>query len=636
MKIISTSQYFKIKFTQWTRSNGGGGFQYERQEIDFSGSPIGNSITFNKTNGGSEVDIIVEGVVEITRGNSNGIYNIATEGSWNSGVSPQDTEWNSIYTQTNNGNNFRNNVIGNNFEDNIIGDNFEDNQIGFDFQNNEITNDFNKNEIASGFNNNSISGETSTNRIGEQFENNTIYGDFYDNQIFNEFKGNITYQDFSQNRTDWGFGGNQISGNCLGNIFGTTIDSNDFLGDVYQNTFKGGVLGNTIGNNFANNNIGFLFINNIIGEDFGNGGGEPQGNTIGNNFVDNIIGEYFYNNTIADNFHDNEVGNYFQWNVINTNIDTTYFTLNYGNITGFSYTAAGTGATNNTYSGIQACGTTQSMGVDASFNVEVSGGTVIGVSGNSEGRLYQNNDELTILGTQIGGVTGVIDGFSSDAVGKSGTTGTYNNVFAQGTGAGENGSFNIIVVDDLVDSISLSGGGSSYLTGDVLTIDGSIFGGVDGVDDITITVSSIYSDDIVITVTGTTSGSSFYQHYTKQIFERRLGDKRVSFYDEDDILNVDSVYEILGYIPGYSQPISFPLNNSSFEFECDGNYTNNGATSGFNSDNAQELVSYFNSNYRSFGYFFDNNDGTIGLYINPSLKQQYCPSGTYTINVYND
>jgi len=532
---------------------------------------------------------------------------------------------------------FRNNTIVGNFNLNLfINDYFNDNFIGSDFYGNIITQNFYNNEIGYGFDNNSISGETYNNRIGDQFENNTIYGNFNDNQIFNEFKGNITYDSFYHNRTDWGFGGNQISGYCGDNTFGPYIDSNDFLGDVYQNTFKGGVLGNTIGNNFANNNIGFLFINNIIGENFGNGGGEPQGNTIGNYFYDNIIGEYFYNNTIADNFHDNEVGNYFQWNVINTNIDTTYFTLNYGNITGFSYTAAGTGATNNTYSGIQACGTTQSIGVGASFNVEVSGGTVIGVSGNSEGRLYQNNDELTILGTQIGGVTGVIDGFSSDAVGKSGTTGTYDNVFAQGTGAGENGSFNIIVVDDLVDSISLSGGGSSYLIGDVLTIDGSVFGGVDGVDDITITVDSLYSDDIVITVTGTSADSSFYQHYTKQIFERRLGDKRLSFYDEDDILNVDSVYEVSGYIPVYSQSISFPLNNSSFEFECDGSYTNNGSASGFNSDNAQELVSYFNSNFRSFGYFFDNNDGTIGLYINPSLKQQYCPSGTYSIYVFND
>jgi hypothetical protein len=49
-----------------------------------------------------------------------------------------------------------------------------------------------------------------------------------------------------------------------------------------------------------------------------------------------------------------------------------------------------------------------------------------------------------------------------------------------------------------------------------------------------------------------------------------------------------------------------------------------------------ELVTVFNNNFRQFGYFFDNNDGTIGLYINPSLKQQYCPSGTYTINVFNN
>jgi hypothetical protein len=110
----------------------------------------------------------------------------------------------------------------------------------------------------------------------------------------------------------------------------------------------------------------------------------------------------------------------------------------------------------------------------------------------------------------------------------------------------------------------------------------------------------------------------------------------VSFYDEDDVLNVDSVYEISGYIPVYSQPISFPLNNSSFEFWCDGGYSNNGDYTSQTVNNTQELVTLFNNNFRSFGYFFDNNDGTIGLYINPSLKEQYCQSGVYTINVFND
>ena len=230
------------------------------------------------------------------------------------------------------------------------------------------------------------------------------------------------------------------------------------------------------------------------------------------------------------------------------NIDYTDFTLNYGNITGFSFTATGTGITDDIYTNLT--GTTSGHGVSATFDVEVSGGTVIGVSGNTEGRLYVNNDELTILGIEIGGTTP--------------------------------------------------------------------------------------EDNIVITVTGTTSGSSFYQHYTKQIFERRLGNKRVSFYDEEDTLNVDSVYEVSGYIPVYSQSLSFPFSSASFEFECDGSYTNSGGTTNQSASTMTELVTVFNNNFRQFGYFFDNNDVYIGLYINPSLKQQYCPSGTYTINVFND
>ena len=453
--------------------------------------------------------------------------------------------------------NFYENEIGHVFVDNTISTladsgnyNFSENKIGTDFENNVITQDFRKNEIGYGFFNNNISGNTNTNRIGEQFENNTIYNDFYDNQIFNDFKGNITYQDFYENKTDWRFDSNQISGTCSENSFGPSIVSNDFLGSVYGNTFKGGVYGNTIGDNFATNNIGFGFGDNIIGENFGYGAGEPQGNIIGNGFTDNIIGEYFYNNSIPDIFHDNIIGNYFQWNVINTNIDNTDFTLNYGNITGFTFIATGTTATNDLYTDIE--GTTNGLGVDSFFDIEVIGGNVVGVSASTPttGYRYQIGDTITISGEEINGSTP--------------------------------------------------------------------------------------ADDVVITVTGVTPDSLFYQHYTKQIFERRLGNKRVSFYDEEDILNVDSIYEVSGYIPVYSQIISFPLNNASFEFECDGSYIKNGGSTSNEINNAQELVVLFNNNFRNQGYFFDNNDGSIGLYVPPSDKQSFCPSGTYTINVFND
>ena len=302
------------------------------------------------------------------------------------------------------------NTISQYFNNNIIKSSVYENVIGNGFQSNTITNNFYKNEIGPDFYNNDINGETYNNRIGERFEENTIYGPFYDNQIFNEFKGNITYQDFSENRLDWGFGANEFSGNCFGNTFGRYISSNDFLGDVYSNTFKGGVLGNTIGNNFANNNIGVDFTNNVIGENFGNGYGEPQGNTIGNNFHDNTIGEYFYNNTIADNFSDNEVGNYFQWNVVNTNIDNTDFTINYGNVTAFTYTPTATGATNNIYLGVS--GTTSGTGVNATFDIEVLGGDVVGVSGNSQGQQYIVNDTITISGYDYGTTQITVTGIS--------------------------------------------------------------------------------------------------------------------------------------------------------------------------------------------------------------------------------
>jgi len=547
-------------------------------------------------------------------------------------VIKQGFEGNEIYSQ------FYDNDIDNGFYNNKIYSSFYQNKIGLYFELNNITQQFYRNEIGYGFNNNQISGETYTNRIGEQFENNTIYSSFYDNQIFNEFKGNITYQSFYENRLDWGFGGNQFSGSCAGNSFGPSIDSNDFLGSVYVNIFKGGVYQNTFGDNFTDNNIGFGFNNNTIGENFGYGGSSPQGNIIGNNFYNNTIGEYFYNNSIADNFKNNEVGNYFQWNVINANIDHTYFTLNYGNITGFSYTTIGRTATDDIYTNLSV--TTNGGGTAATFNVEVSGGTVIGVSGNTEGRLYSSGNTLTMLGTQIDGVTtsgGIIYGFSSDGIGKNGSYGVYNNLPATG-GTGTDATFNVSVSTtfNLVYEITLNNPGSGYTLNDELVIVGSLFGGVDGVDDITITVSTLYSDDITITVTGVTSASLFYENYTKQIFERRLGDKRILFYDEDDVLNIDSVYIISGYIPVYSQNLTFPYTYTSFDFWCDGGYVNGGGTTNQTVTNSQELVTLFNNNFRQFGYFFDSNDGKIGLYIDPILKQINCPSGTYTINVFND
>jgi hypothetical protein len=59
---------------------------------------FGPLVNFSKSNYGSEVDVIIPGVLEITRGNNQGIFNIAVEGSFQQYTSPADTEWASLYT----------------------------------------------------------------------------------------------------------------------------------------------------------------------------------------------------------------------------------------------------------------------------------------------------------------------------------------------------------------------------------------------------------------------------------------------------------------------------------------------------------------------------------------------------------
>ena len=475
-------EYHKVKFTQWTQGGNGGGFSYERTKVYPTVEP---TVYFTKRNYENDVDVIVEGRLEIARNNNNGaIYNIAEENNFNQNVSPVGTEWNSIYTQNNNGSGFEYNIIG------------------------------------------------------------------------NEFKGNMTYQEFNTNKVDFGFASNQFSGVCGGNSFGRIIISNDFLGDVYGNVIKGafgnntigdgfgtnnigsGFFNNTISQNFANNEIGNFFNDNTIDEGFGFGGSSTQKNYIGDEFYNNTVGEYFYNNRVGNYFRNNTLGDYFQWNVIDTDINLVDFTVNYGNITGFTYIALGNATPNGTY--VNRNGTTNGQGVDASFDIEVSGFAVTSVTGSFSGKLYGIGDTITIPGTQLSGSSGLINFFTSNGIGITGVTGSYTDILAQGgAGTGENSTFDVTVASGIVDSVSLTYGGEGYSLGNALTIPGSAFGGT---EDIIITVDSVYSDDVVITVTGVTK-PSVYEHYTCQIFERQGGVKRLSYYDSSDILTITDINE---------------------------------------------------------------------------------------------
>lgn len=233
------------------------------------------------------------------------------------------------------------------------------------------------------------------------------------NSVFGEYCESVT--------TGGDFYNNTIGMASYGLTFGHWCNSN-IIGDGCYNNHNGNEFShNKIGYNFNSNNIGNLFKNNIIddnfisnriGNDFGSGGGNTIGsefysNTIEDQFFDNKVGEGFFHNYINDYFIHNIVGNNFQENTIDAPVIGVDFTVNYGNITGFSWTSSGTTATDGPY--FDLTGTTNGNGINSSFTIGVGGGSVSSVNITSlggGGRFYDINNTVTILGSQIGGTNG--------------------------------------------------------------------------------------------------------------------------------------------------------------------------------------------------------------------------------------
>jgi hypothetical protein len=283
-ELTSYNEYHKVKFTQWTQYNNGGGFSYERTKVYPTSEP---TVYFTKLNYEDKTDFIFPGRLEIARGNSDGIFNQVLEGGWNQSISPEGTEWNSIYTQFYNGSSFVDNIIGNQFKGNYSRRQFIANNIG-------------------------------TYIVGNHFS-----GDTYDNNIGNYTLSNDFLGSVIENSWNVSFYTNTIGDNFTGNSFYTQNYGNIIGNSFYDNNIQSEFNNNTIGDGFQTNQIGYFFNNNRIDDNFGFGYAQPQGNKIGNNFHDNTIGEYFYNNTISDNFYSNRVSNYFQWNTINASITGT-------------------------------------------------------------------------------------------------------------------------------------------------------------------------------------------------------------------------------------------------------------------------------------------------------------------------
>jgi hypothetical protein len=191
----------------------------------------------------------------------------------------------------------------------------------------------------------------------------------------------------------------------------------------------------------------------------------------------------------------------------------------------FTYIANGTTASDNTYTQIN--GITDGQGSSASFNIEIIGGVATNVeiydvndpnvSFYSRGKDYAVNDTITILGSQIGGTDGIDDititvtsligyfdintsvvnnnnSISSITYTSSGSGLSDANYYrhqSSTSGTGKNALFLIEVTGGVVTNVTVYKSGYGYNINDTITILGSQFGGVDGIDDLVITVTNL-------------------------------------------------------------------------------------------------------------------------------------------------
>jgi hypothetical protein len=315
---------------------------------------------------------------------------------------------------------FYGNVLEATFSDNIIGEGFDGNKTYEEFRENTIADEVYDNNFFGTFNGNTLTGNevfdnnfysyTEYNQIGANFQNNTI-GDvenidntnFSRNCIGTDAKGNLISGDFDGNKIGHLFVANEIGDNFYDNNIGNYFIENDILDGFSDNFILNTFAGNNIANGFKGNSIGNYFNNNTIGDDFGYGSSNWRGNVIGNYFHNNNIGEYFYDNNIGDNFENNTIGNDFQFNRIETPIDGIDFTTNSGNILAASIPSNATNVGNGNYTGITGSNISGS-GTSATFDISILDGA-FEYSVNNSGKFYSVNDEITILGTSIGGAT---------------------------------------------------------------------------------------------------------------------------------------------------------------------------------------------------------------------------------------
>jgi len=434
------------------------------------------------------------------------------------------------------------------FQNNNIGENFYGNIIDSGFQNNTIVGDFYQNLIINqSFDDNSIGDNFYSNIIPSTFDNNTIGGEFYNNNIYNTFNENSfgnnvntnTFGDsnntgvntFSNNTIGGDFISNDISGDTQYNTIGFNCNNNTVYWDLQYNTILNEFNTNTIGDV---DNLGGIFESNQIMNNF-------KGNDIQSSFTDNQVKTNFKGNNIIGEFRYNNVGfggvsNIFSGETIHNNIgDDFSFNTCYGL---FSYNTIGT----NFYSNVVqdgfgfGVGTYQGNRIGNNFNNNDIGEYFYNntipdnFTNNTIGNFFQWNAVNTAIGSVDFTVNyGNITDITYTATGTTATNGTYTGVGGTTAGSGVGALFTINVSGTSVSGVTVTNGGKLYLSGETITVLGSQIGGVNG------------ADNVIITVTDLGPIPTVYEPYSSNIFKNSSSIDKVSYIDASGNLVVDDV-----------------------------------------------------------------------------------------------
>ena len=292
-------------------------------------------------------------------------------------------------------------------------------------------------------------------------------------------------------------------------------------------------------------------------------------------------------------------------------------------------------------------GTTSGLGIGASFNAFWCGTTYYSVTVVTSGVDYVVGDTITILGTDLSGSTPTNDmtitvtGFNPNQTGcvfiATGETPTSWNNFSVLESSGN------LVVTVLENNLGF----------DIEWIQ-DFMGGYVGFNSTTGPLYNTFNRNSTFIQSGNAIpffGPTLIETF---IFPYNFNEK-----DDSIVLVVldlsgpTSVSDNLYYYPVEIQilqdldttPIvisgtvesSFPINYTSIDLRCNGNYIQSLYGDGTVND-MSELIIYLNSepNTSYLGTYSDDGDGFVNLEMPTNLVNQFCSSGTLTFEVFND